>query len=171
MRNWIHCQGELELSFLPSPPPLLTHLPPPTTPASRLKHSKWPAQRFVFSFFLLYLDSRLTLVIVALFARRRRLRSKPHVNRQEVCFLSRASIAVLTIFVFLSSGKAPRKQLATKAARKTAQVNFSLTIVDGVANIYSNYYFFFSFSFINTIDRRRRCQEASQVPPRYCRSS
>lgn len=74
---------------------------------------QWPALRYgtTFSFVLSY--ELLTISLPA---------NCPQVNRRFVWPLSGMQISRFSIFaIFLSIGKAPRKQLATKAARKTAQ--------------------------------------------------
>ena len=67
------------------------------------------------------------------------LRSKPHANRLEVGFFAchfHISFSTYHFRILLSiySGKAPRKQLATKAARKTAQVCLLVAVVAVIAD-------------------------------------
>ena len=84
-------------------------------------------------------------------------------NRPQI---HRRSVFIHATFVKCSKlvipGKAPRKQLATKAARKTAQVRSSSSSPSATSDSTS----FFSF----LSDRHWRCQEAPQIPPWYRRS-
>ena len=91
-------------------------------------------------------------------------------NRSQIYRRSVSVHAATTRFsklVIPSPGKAPRKQLATKAARKTAQVRWSLSSSSSLPATSDSPSLFSSC----LSDRNWRCQEAPQIPPRYRRSS
>lgn len=95
--------------------------------------------------------------------------SKPLASQQEVCGLERASVVCSVLSDNKNSlGKAPRKQLATKAARKTAAVscwpyapNFAVETAD--RGRVTHYIF--------VIAGYWWCQEAASFQARYRRSS
>ncbi|KAF8958277.1 histone-fold-containing protein [Flammula alnicola] len=62
-----------------------------------------------------------------------------------------------------TGGKAPRKQLATKAARKTAQVRSPSSSASSGTS--SSTFHLFPLFFSATIDCHWWCQEAPQIPP------
>jgi hypothetical protein len=81
--------------------------------------SRWLVLRFV-SPFPLRLDSCLSVVVVAVAVVVIVFYSKLLVNPPEVCVSLLRSFVPYVLTYLLMLGKAPRKQLATKAARKTA---------------------------------------------------
>ena len=103
------------------------------------------------------------------------LRSKPHANRLEVGFFAchfHISFSTYHFRILLSiySGKAPRKQLATKAARKTAQVCAVVAVVAAIDNISLNFFLSFLFTFRPLLEESRSPIDSVPVPSLSVRS-
>ena len=93
--------------------------------------------------------------------------SKPHANRPEVgSLLCHFQTSISTYhFLSFSSGKAPRKQLATKAARKTAQVClFVAIVVVTVNNIALNFFSLSSYTHRLPLGESRSPTDSVPVP-------
>ena len=104
--------------------PLLKHTSTNTPPTFYKLRHQWLAPRSVSSISSYYLPY---LAHIPYRSCRPSLPSKPHANRLEVTFFQCHFHIYVSTYHFcllpsIYSGKAPRKQLATKAARKTAQV-------------------------------------------------
>ena len=114
------------LSILPFRP-LLKHAPPSTITTFYKPRYQWLVPRFVYLLLLYLLLIFIIVVVLALYVANRTQIDWRYVPFRAIHnFDSTCNLCLLPL---LYSGKAPRKQLATKAARKTAQVCSLVTVV------------------------------------------